>query len=49
MALPLYFRHGWKPVDVITIDLEKYGYKGEGVVEELCLIREPGGGEVVEE
>ena len=38
----LYLRHGWKLVDDIVIDIDKYG--GHGVATEKLLLREPGGG-----
>ena len=37
----LYLRHGWKQVDEIVIDTDKYG--GHGVATEKLLLREPGG------
>ena len=42
--LGFYVRHGWRPVDEIRVNLEIYGYEGEGWAIEKCLIREPGAG-----
>lgn len=49
VGLPLFVRHGWKPVDDIRVNLDTYGYEGEGWVTEKCLIREPGVGVVIGE
>lgn len=40
-SLPLYLRHGWKIVEEIRINLDAYGYEGEGWAVEKCLLREP--------
>lgn len=48
-GLPLYIRHGWKPVDEIRVNLEKYGYEGKGWAVEKCLLREPGAGVLMPE
>lgn len=44
IGLPLYLRHGWKPVGELRIDLDSFGYEGMGVRVQKLLIREPRGG-----
>lgn len=39
MGLPLYMKHGWSKVGEVVIDLREHG--GDGVVTEVCLVREP--------
>lgn len=47
MALPLYIRHGWKSVEDILVDLDKYGFEGAGWTVEKCMMREPAAGVTV--
>ena len=44
-GLPLYLRHGWKPVDEMVIDMRQYG--GDEIVRHQYLMREPGAGSKV--
>ena len=39
-GLQLYLRHGWKLVDDVVIEMDKFG--GRGKASEKCLLREPG-------
>ncbi|KAF6241891.1 hypothetical protein HO173_000603 [Letharia columbiana] len=41
VGMPLYLKHGFKPVDDILIDMRPYG--GTGIASEKCMMREPGG------
>ena len=38
-GLPLYLRHGWEPVDEMTIDMRPHG--GTGIEVMPLLMREP--------
>ena len=39
-GLPVYLKHGWKPVDEMLIDMRPYG--GHAVEHQPFLMREPG-------
>lgn len=44
IGLPLYVRHGWQPVQVMRVDLDSFGFIGEGVRVHTLMVREPRGG-----
>lgn len=36
----VYMEHGWRDVDAMVFDLQKYGYKGAGVQVTTCMVRD---------